>query len=198
MVTTPIRLAALPAGAKLADMPPASENPAEAPADQETLPLLAICALHVDTPDPAVALAAVHRLAREDGLEFLRFDAQPYTKLGPHVRVTFVRRMPTTSRREEPVLATVSALCRTIGADAADGAHPHLYRHAEIAFGSPGFHAAWIMDARRTPFSRAEFLWVDIEVNTDAGAQADLCATILRPLLADAGKAGKSADGGPA
>lgn len=137
--------------------------------------LLATCALHVDTSDPASALAAVRRLAAEDGFDVLRLEAKPYTKLGAHCRVTFLWRMPETGWEEAPVLAALSALCRAIGgAAAAERAHAVLHRHDEIEPGTPGFHAERIMDARRIPFARAEFLWVDIDVNTDEGAQADL------------------------
>jgi hypothetical protein len=135
--------------------------------------LIAVGALHVDTPDRALALARVESFTAEAGFEFGRLRAESYPKLGPHARVTFYWRLPEGSNTDDTVSAELDDFCASI-AGPKHVAHRICFDHSGVAPGAPGIHDERILDARTAPFARGEFLWLHIEINTCPVAQADL------------------------
>ncbi|QJP13943.1 hypothetical protein G3545_09950 [Starkeya sp. ORNL1] len=135
--------------------------------------LIAVGALHVDTPDLALALAHVESFAAEAGFECSRLRAEPYPKLGPHARVTLYWRLPEGMHADDTVSTALDEFCANV-AGPKHVAHRTFFDHSGVAPGAPGIHDERILDARTAPFARSEFLWLHIEINTCPVAQADL------------------------
>lgn len=133
--------------------------------------LLAIGAIHVDTPDLALAVAHVESFVAETGFELDRLCAEPYPKVGPHARVALLWRLPEGTPMEA-VPAALDSFCASI-AGPGHAAHRSAFHDAATTSDGPYIVDERILDARAAPFTRQEFVWLHVEIGTSPAAQAD-------------------------
>lgn len=133
---------------------------------------IAPCAAILDAADEAGARALFAAFAERHGLEIVRSGWEPYRKLGPHSRIWFWWRL---AEGETP--DHLAALDRLADRLVAPADRPRIDRRLDDE--DPGApELSLVVAGNCVAIVESGLLWLDLEIDLDAGVQADLEAAL--------------------
>jgi hypothetical protein len=135
----------------------------------------AIVAMVLDVEKEREALAIARAFIARTGLEAAGVGWSPYTKLGRHSRVSFGLTLPPCTEAQDIVKALEAVCALAVTPEAAKSSYLNSFFNDD---GSLFYNR--IFDARTGAFAIPGIRWLDVEVNTNAEAQADLARLLAQ------------------